>query len=166
MNDSTQISGLKPLIAPEEISAWPPAPGWYLVILLLILILTFLLIRYIRKRNRNQYRILALKHLAEIREEAGHTPQQQDIQALNQLLKLTALSAFPRADVAALSGSEWQDFLAATYANERLEVNQWNLLGFQILKNPNTVQISMQEWEVLLSFAEGWIRKHRNPLTH
>jgi hypothetical protein len=164
MNDRIQISGLEPLIAPEEISAWPPAPGWYLVILLLMLILTYLLIRYIRKRNRNHYRILALKQVADIREEAGHTPKQEDIQALNQLLKLTALSAFPRADVAALSGRDWQEFLDATCADARLEVNQWNLLVFDILKNPDTVQISRQEWEILLSFAVGWIRKHKNPL--
>jgi hypothetical protein len=102
--------------------------------------------------------------LADIREEAGHTPKQEDIQALNQLLKLTALSAFPRADVAALSGRDWQEFLDATCADARLEVNQWNLLVFDILKNPDTVQISRQEWEILLSFAVGWIRKHKNPL--
>jgi hypothetical protein len=162
MKDSIQISGLEPLLAPEEISAWPPAPGCYLVFLLLILILAFLLFRYIRKQSRNRYRILALKQLSEIREEAGFTPHQEDIQALNSLLKLTALTAFPREDVAALSGREWKDFLEDGYADSKLEVNQWNLLVLGTLKHPDDIQISRQEWELLLSFSEGWIRKHKN----
>lgn len=161
MNNSIHIKGLEPLIPPEDVSAWPPGPGWYLVAFLLLVVLTYLLFKYIRKHRRMRYRLLALKHLVTIREEAGTAPRQEDLQEVNRLLKRTALSAFPRSSVAGIHGKGWQEFLEAHYPSGTLDSNQWNLLCHELFKHPGKVHISLPDWEALVNYTGNWIRKHK-----
>ncbi len=63
--DPTQIP-LRDLHLPEVIGWWPPASGWWFLIVLVSAGLVYLLYRSIRKWRRNASRRVALRELARI----------------------------------------------------------------------------------------------------
>ena len=96
------------VVAPTAISWLPQTKGW----LILGLVLFALLLRYCARRVRlwysNRYRREAEKRLQDLEQTAV---QSKLLSELNRLLKLTAMAAFSREQVARLSGDEWVDFL-------------------------------------------------------
>ena len=110
MNPQDPLSNLNPLREPELVSWWPLAPGWWILLLVILLALAACLYLGWRNYRRNRYRRQAMKQLEEIRKQ-----YQQDasggVTAINALLKAVALKAYPRRDVAASSGVRWLAFL-------------------------------------------------------
>jgi len=160
MQDTIYIAGLEPLIAPEELGLWPPAPGWFILSGILLLALTLLSIIWYRKRKRNRYRILALKQLKKISSRAEQHPGLQDIQALNRLLKQTALSAFPREQVASLFGDDWLDFLDRSNYRSNFSGQCREHLHDSAYKKESQVNIAPHQWIQLINEAGTWIKKH------
>lgn len=107
--DFSQIP-LKPMQQPEAIGWWPLAPGWWLLVLL-ILVTALLLWRGWRQRQRDPRRY-ALRELEDVRQrfdQDGDT--QAALVACNALLKRSAMTLFARHQVASLSGQRWLQFL-------------------------------------------------------
>ncbi len=80
-----------------------------------------------------------------------------------EILKRTALVAYPRADVASLSGSAWSQWLAATGGQEApVAVVESLQLGVFSSHDPaNATEVAV--------FAADWIQNHRvltNPRKH
>lgn len=121
--DFNQIP-LRDIHAPEAIGWWPLAPGWW-VLMLLVLILLLLLAKVIRRKLKDPRRA-ALQELRSIEQNySEHQNNQQLLIDCNSLLKRLALTLYPRAQVAPLSGKEWLDFLCAsveTFNRDELEV--------------------------------------------
>ncbi len=164
MQDTIYISGLEPLIAPEKVASWPPAPGWYVLAGLLLLALILLILSWIRKRRENRYRIIAMHGLKEIIASSGNHPGQGDLQSLNRLLKETALTVFPREQVAALFGNEWLEFLDQSCNKTDFTGLSGNLLGTASYSGNKEVNIPQDQWNQLIEVSETWIRKHRRKL--
>jgi len=94
---------------PAPVSWWPPAPGWWaLAALALIVAALAYWIQVYRRHNR--WRGRALKELARLREAAPELL----LRELSVLLRRVAISRFPRRDVAAISGEAWLSFLDGT----------------------------------------------------
>lgn len=161
MQDTIYISGLEPLIAPEKVASWPLAPGWYVLAGLLLLALLLLLFLWIRRRRENRYRIIALKQLGEIHASAGDKPAQGDIQALNRLLKETALTVYPREQVAALYGNEWLGFLDQSCIGTNFTGLSGKFLGTAAYLDEEKVNIRKDQWDQLLMEVKTWIKKHK-----
>ena len=103
------LAQLRDIHLPDAVSAWPPAPGWWIlaaIVLVLLAVGIYYCIQYIR---RTRYRRQALKQLAAL--EQYHRQPTTYLQRLNHLLKQTALAADSSVDVAGLSGQQWLAFL-------------------------------------------------------
>jgi len=104
---------LRDIHAPGIPGLWPPAPGWWLLGLLVLIVLFLLarqLLRLYRRYRRRRAAFAALR-LAGQRLEGDV----RDLAAeLSVLLRRVALSRFPRREVAALSGDSWLQFLDET----------------------------------------------------
>jgi hypothetical protein len=98
----TSLQNLNDIVVPAVVPWWPVAPGWYVLAGLAIALLVFFAFRALLHRKRNRYRRLALRELSDIRQQADAAA----LQKLPIVLKRAALSAWPRGDVAALSGME------------------------------------------------------------
>ncbi len=148
------LAALRPLREPEAIGWWPPAPGWWLLAALLLILLATLLWLWRRRRQREAYRRRALVELAHIR---ARFSQGGDglacLGAVNALLKSVALRAFPRRDVAGMSGESWQRFLNRSLG---LELFDPSLLVAQYRP-----QVPEGDVKQHLQAAEQWIRQHR-----
>lgn len=93
---------LEPIVAPPDIPLTPQTTGWVVVGVGVLALLAFIAARLVKQHKANAYRRAALAELA----RAGDDPA-----AIAQVLRRTAIAAFPRAQVAGLHGADWLGFL-------------------------------------------------------
>ena len=114
------LSQLRDIHGAPPVPWWPPAPGWWLLGVLVLVLLAWLgrglLARY-RVRQRRKQMLGWVDHLNE------SIDPQRDPQAylstLNRIFKLVALRAFPEQHCAALAGQDWTDFLTDNMRGSR-----------------------------------------------
>ena len=105
--DPTELP-LRDLHLPDPIGWWPLAPGWWLVIALVVAGLGWLLLRAWRKRQFHAPRRYAIRELAAVEAEylAGRDPVTLGKQ-VSELLRRGMLAYAPRDEVAGLTGEDW-----------------------------------------------------------
>ncbi len=105
-----QLSGLP---VSEESGCWPPAPGWWLLGGL-VLLLTAVMVIAVRARRRS-LRARALRELDELTSRwSSHSDFQTMAAEVSMLLRRIALTRFGQETVAGLHGESWQRFLSKT----------------------------------------------------
>lgn len=107
---TTPDNPFEKIILPSEIpSAWPPAPIYW-AILALVIVLSAVIYLLIKRRAKQQETVnKTLIALVEL-----HTQQQIEpvsFALLNQLLKGLCLQYYPRHQIASLTGKAWFTFL-------------------------------------------------------
>lgn len=113
------LQDLRDIHEPEPVPTWPPAPGWWIVTLLLLAALAYLTRRAVIYNRKRAYRREALHELMIIREAYRSTGNGSAYaEAMLELLKRTALTAYPSdsARIAGLHGEDWLKFLDDTCA--------------------------------------------------
>lgn len=139
VSDPASLSNLRDIVVPAPASFWPPAPGWWIVGAACVVAAGLAVAALVRRHRRNAYRRDALRAL----ETAGPA----DISAI---LKRAALAAFPREQVASLSGADWLAFLDRTggthFAQTALASLPYGGTG---------------DREAVLAEARRWIARHR-----
>mgnify|MGYP001818350151 CR=1 FL=1 len=153
MSPQDPLAGLHPLRQPEPIGWWPLAPGWWLLIALLILAIGALAYVLARRHRANAYRRMALTQLEQLRQE--HLRNGDDtayLASTNALLKSVALRAYPRRDVAACSGDSWLEFL-----NKRCETARFPA---DFVTAAYRRQCPDMDIENIHHCAANWIKRH------
>lgn len=113
------LEQLREVSAPAPISMWPQTWGWLAVSLAILGMLGWYGWRRYRHYRDNAYRREALADLADMT---------RDPAAIALLVRRVALSAYPRSQVAALTGDEWLDFLASHSGSQEFPREQWRQL--------------------------------------
>lgn len=99
------IDLLAPVPEPDPVSMVPQTAGWIWLGLVLLAVLAAIIWRIRIHRKKNAYRRQALEELKTSSDPAG----------IAQILRRTALVAYPRANVASLNGDAWLVFLDNSY---------------------------------------------------
>jgi len=99
------LAELIPPPEPAPISLVPQTLGWPILLVLLAGLAAWVLHRWRKTKRAEAYRGLALAAL----DDAGAAPA-----SVALVLRQTALTAFPRAQVAGLHGRDWLTFLEKT----------------------------------------------------
>jgi hypothetical protein len=113
------LSQLRDIHGAPDAPWWPPAPGWWLLALLLALGLFFLFRRGLQHHRALQRR----RHLngfidrVELEVDPRLAPQ-EFLSSVNRVFKIVALRAFPENHCAFLKGSEWVDFVRSRLSGE------------------------------------------------
>jgi hypothetical protein len=112
MNPQDPLAALHPLRMPDPIGWWPPAPGWWAVLVAIVLAAVFTAYAVRRRYLGNAYRRRALQQL-EIAQQAyrENGDASHYLAQVNALLKSVALVAYPRSEIAACHGAQWRAFL-------------------------------------------------------
>lgn len=100
---------LKDIHIPQPIGWWLPAPGWWLLVIMIPLALWLLWWLYQALTRKT-----AVKAAKQMLQQIQQDNQQTDLQklcAISVLLRRTAISCYPRPETAALTGSDWLRFL-------------------------------------------------------
>ncbi len=117
--EPTQIP-LRGLHLPDVIGWWPLAPGWWLVIALLVLGLGLLLRDALRRHSRSRARRHAVRLLEQCTAAfAGHGNAVTLGIEVSELLRRAMLAYAPRGDVAGLTGEAWLAWLDRDLAEPR-----------------------------------------------
>ncbi len=160
---SNPLDQLKDIQLPEAVSAWPPAPGWPILFIVLSLLLGWLVIRMVRNRRYNEYRTAAKKELL-----AAFSRYKKDNDSLaylkvcNALLRRTALHHYPdlRGTIAPLVGKQWFEFLdGCCSANVFLGKMEESLYNAHYRKDD--ASLSDTETKSLHKSALHWIERHK-----
>jgi LPXTG-motif cell wall-anchored protein len=138
---------LRDIHLPAPVSWWPPAPGWWLVVGLMLILVA---VGYwlLRRRRRQRWRREALAELQRLQQTAS--PAQQLTQ-LSVLLRRVAVTCFPRQDVASLTGPDWLAFL------ER-HAGGFTVYAELLLEAPYRAETDL-DLQGLFQQAEQWIRR-------
>lgn len=125
----------------------PQTVAWYCVFALAAIAAAWALVWLIRKRIRNRYR-----------GEALHALETTRADGFSALLKRTALSAWPRDEVASLSGTAWLQFLEHAMSGSGFLVSPGNRVEAIAFGVAN---ISAEDEAALRQLTARWIRRHR-----
>ncbi len=103
---------LRDLHLPEPIGWWPLAPGWWLVIALVLFALGWLLWQAWRKYQFHAPRRYAIRELATLESEYFEHRNPVTLgQQLSELLRRAMMAYAPRHEVAGLTGEAWLEWL-------------------------------------------------------
>jgi Ca-activated chloride channel family protein len=141
------IDLLEPAPEPAPISMMPQTVGWVWFGLALALLVGWLIRRAIQHRQANAYRRAALGALAKAEDDPA---------CIADILRRTALSGFPRGEVAGLTGKDWLHFLDQTMGDDRFS----NGPGRIVPQAPYRPAPTSPE---LTRLAHDWIVTHKQP---
>lgn len=154
------IHGIDEVIVPDAIGWWPSAPGWQVLGVILSLLLVARVARWAKLWWRNRYRREALRQLDEIQKRAGSN-RQQVVAVLPHFIKVTALQAYPRRDVAGLSGVDWLAFLDAHYSGPSFSMGVGKELLSVAYLPQGQWQLDDQQSKKLINMTRQWIATHQ-----
>ena len=141
---------------PDMIEAWPPAPGWWILAALGVLLVIAGLTWLFRYWRANRYRREAISELTQLlKDQHKDEDDQAYLEALQRLLKRTALTGFPREEVASLTGEAWVQFLDRASGSHDFSMGEAEAL----IDGNYRSDISVDA-ENLHLVAKSWIQKH------
>lgn len=156
--DPTSLDRLHDLVLPPALPWWPPAPGWLWILGALVLLAAVLAVRSFARWQRNHYRREALAELQRIESRIAGNEVQAAVAQLAELLKRTAITAYPREQTAALSGAAWFDFLDQR-GGTQFAAGPGPLLE-QVVYSGQLEGVEAGQVQELLRQCQGWIRSH------
>lgn len=153
------VHGIDEILVPEPVSWIPQTWGWWIVFALLLVYGVYKGYGAYRHWFRNRYRQAALQQLENVRRSADPAIA---LQTLPTLLKATALHAFSRRRVAALSGQAWLRFLDQQYDGPKFESELGHLLVDAAYRPLPADEYDWPRTEQLIDQCQQWIEQHRN----
>lgn len=154
------LGGLQPIELPEPVAWWPETPGWLVLGVCVGLLVMRAVLRWHGRWRADAYR---RAHLAEIDRLIAESPGDAAAVArqLAPLLKSAALQAYGRAEVAALSGQPWLEFLDAHYAGPRFLSDAGVSLLRLTYERDAVTSLEAQTARRLIGMCRAWIAGHR-----
>lgn len=140
MDPSASLQNLRDIAVPDPPPLWPPAPGVWVMLIVILCVAAAALMAWMRARERNGYRRAGIALL----EDARTTRE------VNVVLKRVALAVFPRPEVAPLFGEDWASFLDGSCSRTRFA-------EFGPVEDDADVSRETR------ALARTWIRHHRAP---
>lgn len=147
MNDkATSLDQLHDIVVPDPVSWWPLAPGWYVLILVAIVLMTITIARFWYRWKANAYRRIAIAEL-------DHAESVRDV---SEVLRRTALANVSRRELASLTGKAWPDWLALHCPTAMPAIVHSALAEYIYRPQDSDADLS-----TLKTYAANWIRGHQ-----
>ena len=146
---------LKNLHLPDAIGWFPPALGWWLLVVLIPLLLMFLYWCYQRLTRKTSLKT-AKRLLNTIKNSTANNSEK--LVELSALLRRVAISVAPRAQTASLTGQAWLAFLDSSLNDAPFTKGAGRCLAdAPYRKSPPSEQEIFQ----LISLCENWLKAQK-----
>ena len=139
----------------DYISSWPLAIGWWILIVLFILIIVssvFYLLAFKRSWKND-----TLQKLAFLEKNLSDATALETLIALSEYLRRIALKRFSRKECAGLTGTSWLKWLA-THDPKKFD---WEAKGTPLIEAPYARVIqgsSLMQVKDLIQATKNWVR--------
>lgn len=158
MADSQQaqlLEQLRDIHLPESVSWWPLAPGWWIIIGLLLALAVLFIVRAILQKRHRRFARYALLELGAIQED-----EPQDwLMKTHLIMRRASLCYFPKSKVASLDHQQWRQLLESTGRGI------WSKKSLQLLQDglyrPPEV-IDSSDKQLFLTEAALWLENLPN----
>lgn len=147
-----QALELHDIHAPGDPAFWPPAPGWWVLAGIVLVLLSLLILKVVHAWRRQRLRRGILERIQAL---PGRVTGPELAARVSELLKRVALRRFPRKEVARLNGAAWVAFLDRTGGDGRFA----NGPGRPLASGPYRKAAEFDA-DALLSLAIDWVRKN------
>ena len=152
MSAQNPLLNLKDIHLPPPVSFWPPAPGWWVLVVLLISSLFICGVWFYRQHKKRKPKNEALKILKDL--QTTHKNSHDDLASLrnlSNLIRRTALTYYKNDTVASLQGYAWLEFLDKTGKTKEFSQGVGKVLGNEVFKrkvNPdmNALFLLVKKW--------------------
>lgn len=125
MDSEELLAQLADIHLPAEVSFWPPALGWWILALLLLIAGSFATRKLYEKaeqRKACQYALAELEScLKRLNESTGQKKLLRYVNDVNTVLRRVALVKFPESNPGSLVGETWIAFIRRTGNSSRLD---------------------------------------------
>ncbi len=154
------LRSMHDIVLPESVSWLPQTWGWLLMAAVIVVGTVIATLRWVRRYRANAYRREALAMLDSIRELLEQpSTQSEGVRRLGELLKRTALAAWPRSKVASLSNGDWVGFLM-DHASTDTHAIGWLLDDFEYHGKDVVTQLPSPIGDDLIVATRSWIERH------
>ena len=166
------LHGIDEVQLPEAVSWLPQTLAWKVLGALLALWACYFVYQKYRLWRANHYRRYALRQLSHLERHSETLERQNEIWAqaikrLPELLKATALQAYPRTEIAHLSGVEWLNMLDRKFgsplflAPEGFSTPAGKALLVIAYQPEESWQLDNNQCQQLMGLARRWIKGHK-----
>lgn len=150
---SQLIDQLSPPPEPSPVPWLPQTWGWAVLTTILTLVLLWFVLHHWKRWRSNTYRREALRELDR------RLAQGEGLAAVADILRRTALAAWPRDQVAALRGEAWVAFLDRHFPTSRYGRFS-GPLGIALINAPYRPGHDSEALDQLANLTRHWIRHH------
>ncbi|MCW3171161.1 DUF4381 domain-containing protein [Shewanella subflava] len=144
---ASPLAQMHDIALPETVSSLPIAPGYWMVLLLIVAILSWILKKGLKKYRYHAPRRMALAMLNAMDSNANTFASE-----VNSLLKRTAMTYLPRQSLAHLNGQPWFDWL-----DKRLPTHHQGMIGPLLFKRHQQNGLTREDNQQLLTLAVLWL---------
>ena len=158
MSVENALVNLKDIHLPPPVSFWPPAPGWWILALLLISSLFIGGVWFYRKHKKRKPKTEALRILKDL--QILYQNSQDEVASLRNLsilLRRMALTFYDNYEVASLQGSSWLEFL-----DKRGNTKDFSQGAGKVLGNELFQQKINPDMNALFPLVKKWISSSRH----
>jgi hypothetical protein len=153
---ATATLELRDIHAAAAPALWPPAPGWWLLAVLLIALLAFGSFWLLRRYRAYRLKCQIMDELDTLSNSNINSNKEDFLVNLSILLRRIALRRYSREQVASLTGSDWLRFLDATGGDGDFEHG----IGQVLEAGPYRPHNRELPAEALLALARRWIQQN------
>lgn len=150
-------SSIGELMEPEAIAFSFAAPGWIIVLVLILLVLLAFAIWKLYQYKKNKYRRLAIKELSALNN--GNKEISNVILNTVSLLKRVAITAYGRNEVASIHGSHFLQFLQSK-TNATIFSDEVEIIFTKHLYEGCKAEVSSEKLALLHQQSMNWINEH------
>ncbi len=152
------LSNLRDIHLPESVDWWPPAIGWWILLISIVIVASVIITITVRHHLKNHYRRDALVELTTL---TAKYYQDNDLAnylvACNILLKRVAIHAYGKHIVAKLSGVSWRDFLIQK--NNQSTQDDYILIAMtDMIYQQDIAEIQQEN---IYHCVKNWIKNHK-----
>jgi hypothetical protein len=148
------LSQLRDIHGAPDAPWWPPAPGWWVLAVLVAFGLVMLFRHGLGRYRDRQRRQQLLNFVARLETTVDPlTEPQEFLSRLNRVFKIVALRAFPENHCAQMQGQEWTDFLQMNLGKD----SEHDLTALAV--GPYQPEPAFDP-RLITSLARQWINQH------
>ncbi len=151
-----QQLSLRDIHLPDTLGWWPPAIGWWILVLLIPLF-CWAIIWLVKRLTRKTALKMAKKIVQKIKQDST-LDNKQKLLEISALIRRVAISISPRSETASLTGQAWLEYLDSSVKGSPFTQGVGQCLADRHYQNIPTADLDIP---ALLNLCDLWLKAQK-----